>query len=376
MTRIVDVRVSGACRRWTRRSHGGAAVAGTHVDGPHSLATVARRRERGIAAGRSVRGFTLVELLVVIAIIGLLVGLLLPAVQSAREAARLSSCGNNMRQLGTAALNYESSKGVFAPAGKGYGMCVPSTTYPGDSKIINMSGLVLLLPFLELQSTYNLANLSSSFGEIASGANLRNTSGTTTGSIFTNGNAAVIATQVPTFRCPSGYGSRSFKYVASGTGEKTNYDFVVDRGNDFGNCNYWSSARTHVSGENSMTRIADIRDGTSKTHLFAETTNGNRCNGPDQGWAWRDWAMVGLQPGYLGINKWVHYGSSSWSPCFGDNYQVGRLGDWGAVGSMHPGGANLVRADGSVVYVNESVSASLLDQLDKMKDGNSPLIAQ
>jgi prepilin-type N-terminal cleavage/methylation domain-containing protein/prepilin-type processing-associated H-X9-DG protein len=332
--------------------------------------------DRGAVWSRVRGGFTLVELLVVIAIIGLLVGLLLPAVQSAREAARLSSCGNNMRQLGAAALNYESAKGVFAPAGRGYGMCIPTATYVGDTMIINMSGLVLLLPYLEMQSTYNQANTSSSFGEIPAGSNLRNTSGTTTGSIFTNGNAAVIATQIPTFRCPSGGSDRSFKYVASGTGQKTNYDFVVDRSNDFGNCNYWKVARTHISGENSQTRIADIRDGTSKTHLFAETTNSGRCNGPDQAWAWRDWAMVGLQPGYLGINRWVSYGSHSWSPCFGDIYQVGRLGDYGAVGSMHPGGANLVRADGSVVYVNESVSTTLLDQLDKMKDGNSPLIAQ
>ena len=320
------------------------------------------------------RGFTLVELLVVIAIIGLLVGLLLPAVQSAREAARLSSCGNNMRQLATAALTYETANGAFPPAGRGYGMCQVTSPYKGDSQIINMNGLVLMLPYLELQSIFDRANIKSSFGEIPAGANLRNTTGTTTGSIFTNGNAAIIAMQVPTFRCPSGFGARSFKYVASGTGEKTNYDFVVDRGNDHNYCNYWSTAKTHISGENSQTKISDIKDGTSKTHLFAETTNGNRCNGPDNGWAWRDWAMTGIQPGYLGINRWVYYGSYSWSPCFGDIYQPGRLGDWGAMGSLHGNGANVARADGSVALLNEAAPTNLLDQLDRMKDGNVPLI--
>jgi prepilin-type N-terminal cleavage/methylation domain-containing protein len=333
-------------------------------------------RRCGASRCGQARGFTLVELLVVIAIIGLLVGLLLPAVQSAREAARTSSCSNNMRQLGTAALNYESAKSVLPPAGKGYGMCqvgaFSGVNYTGDAQIINMNGLVLMLPYLELQSIYDRANINSSFAEITNGSWLRNTAGTAAGNSASNGNAAVRTTQVPTFRCPSGFGSRIQSYSVSG--EKTNYDFVVDRGNDHNYCNYWSTTKTHISGENSQTKISDIKDGTSKTHLFAETTNGTRCNGPDNGWAWRDWAMTGIQPGYLGINRWVHYGSSSWSPCFGDIYQPGRLGDWGAAGSLHPNGAHVTRADGSVGFINEAVSATLLNQLDRMNDKLSPQI--
>ena len=69
-----------------------------------------------LSSKRRVRGFTLVELLVVIAIIGILVALLLPAIQAAREAARRSSCMNNLRQMGLAMLNYESSYKVFPPS--------------------------------------------------------------------------------------------------------------------------------------------------------------------------------------------------------------------------------------------------------------------
>jgi prepilin-type N-terminal cleavage/methylation domain-containing protein len=319
------------------------------------------------------RGFTLVELLVVIAIIGVLVGLLLPAVQSAREAARLSSCANKMRQMGLAAVNYADARKTYAPAGRGYGMCVSSATYPGDPQIINMSGLVLLLPYLELQDVFDRANTASSFAEITNSTWLRNTSGTAVGNSTTNGNAAVCNTNIPTFVCPSAVGSRTQSYSVSG--RKTNYDFVVNR-NDYGLCNLWranrSSTSSYISGENSATRTSDITDGTSKTFLFVETTSNNRCNGPDQGWAWRDWAMVGIEPGNGGINTWLNYTNQSWSPCFGGVFEDSRLGDFGWAGSLHPGGANLVQADASVRFVSENAPRMLLDQLSRMRDGLTP----
>ncbi len=106
----------------------------------------AHRKSRG--------GFTLVELLVVIAIIGILVGLLLPAVQMAREAARRMSCSNNMKNLGLAVFNYESQFKSFPPAaiwGNGQLGIRPEPAY-------HHTWIVMILPFIEQDALYNSIN--------------------------------------------------------------------------------------------------------------------------------------------------------------------------------------------------------------------------
>ena len=104
------------------------------------------------------RGFTLIELLVVVAIIAALLGMLLPAVQSAREAARRTQCQVNARQLMLAAHNHVSAKGYFPPSALAVGPGTTGTTSP-------WSGQALLLPFLEGESLYTRIDFSKSYGD-------------------------------------------------------------------------------------------------------------------------------------------------------------------------------------------------------------------
>src|SRR5687767_6117999 len=106
------------------------------------------------------RGFTLIELLVVIAIIGVLVALLLPAVQAAREAARRSQCSNNLKQIGLAVHNYESSNGALPPTGS-----LDAVNPP------NYSMKARLLPGLEQQPLFDALNMSLSFSTAVDYAN-------------------------------------------------------------------------------------------------------------------------------------------------------------------------------------------------------------
>ncbi len=192
----------------------------------------------GGRARRWPRGFTLVELLVVIAIIGVLVALLLPAIQAAREAARRAQCVNHLRQLSIAAHNYHDTMGFF-----------PSGFQPPT----NASVLCYLLPFLEQGNRATTFDWTQDFNGAA--------------------NAAARAQDIKIFLCPSD--GAPTRYTSNGPAGRNNYmPNVGDRANyaetDSGN----RKAATGIFFRRSRIRMAEVTDGTSNTAMFSECVRG------------------------------------------------------------------------------------------------------
>ncbi|MCI0360686.1 MAG: DUF1559 domain-containing protein [Planctomycetaceae bacterium] len=227
-------------------------------------------------------GFTLVELLVVIAIIGVLVALLLPAVQAAREAARRTSCKNNMKQLGIALHNYHDTYRIFPSATYNHKACIHTGIFVGSSPTLSASGWVSALPFFEqttVQSKYNLNGCVSH--AVASGTGNPNPEA---GDAVANGNGLLATTKLPVFICPSDpnphfmtdtQANSQFYAIKVGSGlkgAKTNYDFHV---NCHINCNHWKTLANNlrnIFGENSDSGLHSVIDGTSSTFMIGETT--------------------------------------------------------------------------------------------------------
>jgi prepilin-type N-terminal cleavage/methylation domain-containing protein/prepilin-type processing-associated H-X9-DG protein len=209
------------------------------------------------------RGFTLIELLVVIAIIGVLIALLLPAVQAAREAARRSQCINNLKQVGLGLMNYESAVGAF-PWGE-----VPHN-YPGRLNV--PSCLCLMLGQLEQQNLYNAYNFTSGVNG-AGGWNYVPLDPL---------NSTVQSTKVAVFICPSDLDRINFSSRGSITPGNTNY-----QSNAGADAFSFLTGTTSPGGPGSTNifsgpfpsysinvRIGDITDGTSNTIAFSELVKG------------------------------------------------------------------------------------------------------
>src|SRR5262245_56172133 len=107
--------------------------------------------------------FTLIELLVVLAIIGILIGMLLPAVQKVREAAANSKCKSNLKQLALACHNYEAHTQSLPSAGRGYGFCASAAGGTGDRQVLNLSGWMLVLPYIEQSTVYQQCDMNLPF---------------------------------------------------------------------------------------------------------------------------------------------------------------------------------------------------------------------
>lgn len=166
-----------------------------------------RKTNASLRGSSGVRGFTLVELLVVIAIIGILIALLLPAVQAAREAARRMQCSNHLKQLGLALHNYHDAYKAF-PVNAVYGSKYASYTSNGGYP--RLSGLVVLAPFMEAQSIYEGIMEATTTGAQGSENNKANTT--------------AWYEQITTLRCPSDGRTRQDRGTEEGTA-MTNYVF-------------------------------------------------------------------------------------------------------------------------------------------------------
>src|SRR4051794_29330479 len=201
------------------------------------------------------RAMTLVELLVVIAIIGMLVAILLPAIQSARESARRVQCQNNLKQLGTALANHESATRHF-PSAQVSQRYAPDPTHPHT--FYRWSALAQVLPYLEEANLRDLLDVSLPMYMPGAGYPL------------SMPNRMGIAAIVPVYLCPSDNPVR----VKAETGP-TNYSVCAGSGAG-GGTPFDTDGIFYV---NSRTKIADITDGTSHTIAASESLLGMDSSG-------------------------------------------------------------------------------------------------
>ncbi len=281
------------------------------------------------------KGFTLVELLVVIAIIGILVGLLLPAVQAAREAARRMQCSNNLKQLGLANHNYESSFKMFPPAGI-------------DSN--QMSWAVMLLPFIEQGNLFNQFDFSQGNWQAKNRINIvkgvvipslrcPSSPAETHFSVFNANEASCMTSHYHAILGPSGTNLVSGTvYPSLGTVGTTGFGPVCTTG-AFGNV-FTKSTGVFPPKGNPMSNMSD---GTSNTFLLGEFS-WNKYQ------YWRPFTRgfyADNRGSLIFLSKNVTYPiNSKFSLEWNDS----------SLGSMHTGGAQFVYGDGSVHFISDSIS--------------------
>jgi prepilin-type N-terminal cleavage/methylation domain-containing protein/prepilin-type processing-associated H-X9-DG protein len=358
------------------------------------------------------RGFTLIELLVVIAIIAVLIALLLPAVQAAREAARRIQCTNNLKQLGLALHNYESSNNSF-PSASVFGTNVPPCTSPGfNHNCQNTPWFTLMLPYIEQGPLYNSFN--AAIGMEGPGM---------LGFLI---NSTIYTTKIASFQCPSdNVQTFAFSALSAATGGQfPPFPWSATKGNygiNWGNTDYgqWTLAgafptiyRASPFGVNGaggaptgpqLVRIASVTDGLSNTQMISEILQG--ASDDIRGTIWVDnpgagsymtrftpngnldiLQLLGVWAGNATNNAdniptfaGTAVGSSppnAGSLCDSMPVQQLRCNDQGSEGqeysgsrSRHPAGINTLFGDGSVHFMKNSIGPTIWVALGTISAG-------
>lgn len=304
------------------------------------------------------KGFTLVELLVVIAIIGILVALLLPAVQAAREAARRMQCSNNLKQIGLALHNYHDVQRSL-PLGRWGSASFPNKTYGTHS---------LLLPYIEQQNVYSIIDFTKPWDDAA--------------------NLPACSTPIPTYLCPSDPQSQ-VPPPYRGNNYHGNEGSLLQRAE--------STGANGTFYNNSSVRLADVTDGLSNTAAFSERLKGDWSNAivtarsdifrPNVNVTTPDEGMQACRA--MDINNLANQSQSlsgaPWLAGVPNNFvgyqHVAPPGDRACVfppaaasltaNSLHPGGVNLVRCDGSVDFAVKTIDLKVWRAIGS-RNGNEP----
>jgi prepilin-type N-terminal cleavage/methylation domain-containing protein/prepilin-type processing-associated H-X9-DG protein len=337
---------------------------------------------------RSIRqGFTLIELLVVIAIIAVLIALLLPAVQAAREAARRAQCVNNLKQIALAALNYESSNGSFPMGWSGF---VLPNTYPGlkacqTNNPVGHTAFVYILPYIEGGASYNAWNIVRVYNSVSNNTGSNNK----LSSYICPSDTPAAPDPAGDFPCAQG------SYAAvEGTQEQLIWNWAnttpPDPTGQYANsCN--QGPGDGAFGPDWAQRISALTDGTSNTLFFGEMSRFiNEPGGSNfqfnyaAGWwsgpPWtgapywtNDTRITGLgttvalpnsPPDLTGalLTTCILGSPNVYPPDLANNSATpaGKCWPctkWGQIAfrSLHPGGVNFAKADGSVMFIKSSI---------------------
>ena len=298
------------------------------------------------------RGFTLIELLVVIAIIAVLIALLLPAVQQAREAARRTQCKNNLKQIGLALHNYESTTTVFPPSSTS-GLTKGVWGYPGsgpsDPNIHLHSFASLILPYVDQASLYGTIDYNVSS--------------------LAPANRTAAAKVLAFYRCPSYSGLSMSTDPLYTAGSLNNPNFAIR--------NYVAMGAKTVLGlagavpadgvmfPGSKTGFRDLTDGSSNTVVIAETREQSASvwiDGTSASVAAR-WTNL-ASPTFAGTSNSINY-----KPYFPGGVFPNSIGQLYGPSSQHTGGAHHLMCDGAVRFISENLDVVVYDALVSRNGG-------